>query len=52
MSPYRPTLSLGFSCPLIAVVTKSRFPQITGLEWPSPGIGVFHFTFCPPGTFH
>src|SRR5688572_14852475 len=38
--------SLGASCwfgsALTAVVIKTRSPQITGLEWARPGIGVFH----------
>src|SRR6266850_8495144 len=29
-----------FGAPLIAVVTKTRSSHTTGLEWPSPGIGV------------
>src|SRR5262249_18551584 len=44
--------SLASFCPLTAVVIKSWFPHMIGLEWPRPGIGVFHFTFSPAGTFH
>src|SRR5262245_40166260 len=31
---------------------KSRFPQMTGLEWPMPGIATFQRTFFPSSTFH
>lgn len=40
----------GASRPLTAVVTNSRSPQTTGLEWPSPGIAVFHRTCSPLAT--
>ena len=33
-----------------ALVTKTRSPQTTGLEWPRPGIGVFQATFVPAVT--
>ena len=37
---------------LIAVVTNILSPNTTGLEWPIPGIGIFHSTFCAVSTFH
>ena len=37
---------------LTALVTKIRFPQTTGLEWASPGIGVRQRMFCPVLAFH
>src|SRR5256885_2181463 len=43
-SPYAPTFSSGFFSSLIAVVRKIRSPQMTGLEWPRPGMAVFHLT--------
>ena len=36
---------------LTAVVKKMRFSQMTGLEWPNPGMRVFHATFIPDSTF-
>jgi len=30
---------------LMAVVTNTKSPQTTGLEWPRPGISVFQRTF-------
>src|SRR5215218_7784030 len=35
----------GTTAPSTAVVTKTRLPQTTGLEWPLPGSGVFQRTF-------
>src|SRR5215207_8939546 len=35
----------GTTGPSTAVVTKTRLPQTTGLEWPLPGSGVFQRTF-------
>ena len=32
---------------LTALVTKTRSPQTTGLEWPSPGIATCHRMFLP-----
>src|SRR6185295_1813673 len=37
-----PCTNWEFAEPLTAVVTKMRSPQIIGLEWPRPGMGVFH----------
>ena len=31
----------------MAVVTNTRLPQMTGLEWARPGIGVFHAMLVP-----
>jgi hypothetical protein len=50
MSPYRPVLSSGSPRAGMAVVTKTRSPQITGLEWPIPGKGVFQAMFSPDTT--
>src|SRR5438876_9203024 len=36
----------------MALVTKIRFPHTMGLEWPRPGMGVFHRTFFPFSTSH
>src|SRR5829696_3285862 len=37
-----PCTNCEFAALLTAVVTKMRSFQIIGLEWPRPGIGVFH----------
>ena len=42
---------LGGTALRMALVTQRRFPQITGLEWPMPGIGIFQRTFAPCSTF-
>jgi hypothetical protein len=47
MSTSRPVLSSGSPRAGMAVVTKTRSPQITGLEWPIPGKGVFQAMFSP-----
>src|SRR5215218_2387426 len=41
----------GTTAPSTAVVTKTRLPQTTGLEWPLPGRGVFQRTlFVSPAA--
>src|SRR5258708_1804819 len=52
MSPYRPTFSVDSPAAGTALVTKIRSPQITGLEWPRPGISVFHKTWSPFSPSH
>src|SRR6185503_15317328 len=52
-SPPRPCWNTSFeSLRLTAVVTYTRSPQITGLEWAKPVIGVFHLMLTPFSTFH
>src|SRR6185295_18658476 len=51
-SPYKPGRNDAFGSLLIAVVTKIRFPQTTGLECASPGIGVRQRIFSPVLPFH
>ena len=36
----------------MAVVTNTRLPQVIGLEFAMPGIGVFHLMFFPLATSH
>src|SRR5687767_5510933 len=43
MSPYNPIFSSSFPFSLMAVVIKTRSPQIVGHDNPNPGMGVFHF---------
>src|ERR1051325_7791221 len=47
-----PVVNFALPSPLIAVVTKTRSPQTTGLEWPSPGIGAFHRMFTDLAASH
>src|SRR6185369_6522618 len=51
-SPYKPGRKVAFGSLLTAVVTKIRFPQTTGLECASPGIGVRQRMFSPVLPFH
>src|SRR6185369_1215109 len=51
-SPYKPGRNDAFGSLLIAVVTKIRFPQTTGLECASPGIGVRQRMFSPVFPLH
>src|SRR6185369_15913301 len=51
-SPYKPGRNDAFGSLLTAVVTKTRFPQTTGLECASPGIGVRQRMFSPVLPFH
>jgi len=41
-----------FGSLLTAVETKRRSPATIGLDTARPGIGVFHSTLLPSGTFH
>src|SRR6266550_6265745 len=50
-SPYKPGRKVAFTSLLTALVRKIRFPQTTGLECASPGIGVRHRTFSPVLAF-
>src|SRR5688572_20917880 len=52
MSPYKPSRMLWSPLPDFAVVTHSWLPQIIGLEWPRPVIGVFQRSRVPLGTSH
>src|SRR5215207_10647443 len=45
--PYRPGLNVASGRLLMALVTKIRSPQTTGLECASPGMGVRHRMFSP-----
>src|SRR5262249_4852279 len=50
-SPYCPVRSF-CAAVLTAVVRKTRSPQTTGQEWPSPGMDVFQRTLRPVVTSH